>query len=447
MSRLYVIGHVNPDTDSIASAIGYAWLLRERDDEDAVACRAGPLNPQTTWVLKNLEIDPPLLLTDASPRFEAVTYRLNTTTPDLPLSEAWAIASRTGGIAPVVEDDGKPYGLITGLSLFNFLGKIIGPHPRRQEMRISEILDLPCREACDIHAPRYPCNTRIRDIINRILREEHNEFLIVDESGFYVGVARQRDVLNPPRLRIVMVDHNEARQAISSVEEAEIVEILDHHRLGNPSTHVPIRFTVDVVGSTSTLVSEKIEEAGLSAPPEIAGMLLAGLVSDTLVLTSPTTTPRDEAAGERLSRWAFVRGGKLHGETIKSFGEKVLQAGAGLETRDPAEIVSSDLKTYEAGGFRFAIAQAEVTNLMQLDDNLKPLNKALKDLRESRALDFAMLMVTDVVRGSSRLLLNNSPYVLQDLPYPKQPDETLLAEGIVSRKKQLLPTILGMLEA
>lgn len=445
-SRLYVIGHVNPDTDSIASAIGYAWLLRERDGEDAVAARAGALNPQTTWVLKRLNLEPPILFGDASPRFEAVALRLNTTTPDQPLSEAWSIASRTGGVVPVVEEDGRPFGLITGLSLFNFLGKLLGPHPRRQEMKIASLLDVPCREACDTRVPRFPSNTRIRDVLHRVLREEHNEFIVVDENDLYLGIARQRDVLNPPRLRLVMVDHNEARQAINAVEEAEIVEILDHHRLGNPSTHIPIRFTVDVVGSTSTLVSEKTEESGLSAPPEIAGVMLAGLLSDTLILSSPTTTERDHEAAQRLARWAFVRGGPLHGETIKSFGEQVIQAGAGLETRSPADIVGSDMKTYDAGGFKFAVAQVEVTNLLQLDEHLNTLNDALQDLRESNGLDFAMLMVTDVVRGSSRLMVNNPPYVLEDLPYPKQSDGTLLAEGVVSRKKQLLPTMLSMLE-
>ena len=112
----------------------------------------------------------------------------------------------------------------------------------------------------------------------------------VDEQGQYVGICRQRDLLNPPRLKVILVDHNEAQQSLASLEEAELLEILDHHRLGNPSTRVPIRFTVDTVGSTSTLVSERIEDAGLSAPPNIAGVMLAGLLSDTLILNSPTTT-------------------------------------------------------------------------------------------------------------------------------------------------------------
>ena len=153
--RTYVIGHVNPDTDSIASAIGYAWLLKERDGIDSVAARAGAMSMQTLWVLDRLRLTPPMLLTDASPRFEIVTRRMDTTTPDSPLREAWVNAKRKGGVAPIVKDDGTPYGLITGLTLFSFLGEIIGTHPRRQEMPISEVLDVPCHEAADTNVPGF----------------------------------------------------------------------------------------------------------------------------------------------------------------------------------------------------------------------------------------------------------------------------------------------------
>jgi len=447
MDRIYVIGHVNPDTDSIASAVGYAWLLRERDGDDVVAARAGPVNPQTSWVLKRLGLEAPALLTDASPRFESVTRRLDTAAPDDLLQDAWAILNRTGGTAPLVNpDDGKPVGMITGLSLFNLMARHVGAHPRRQSMRISEILDFPCREACDSSVPRFQISVHIRDMLVRVLREEHNDFLIVDEQGLYAGVTRKQDVLNPPRLRLILVDHNEPGQSLGAIEEAELIEILDHHRLGNQSTRAPIRFSVDVVGSTSTLVSERIEEAGLSAPPNIAGLLLAGLLSDTLILTSPTTTPRDHLAAERLGRWAFVRNGPLAGEKLQSYGEQVIEAGAGLSTRDPFEIVSTDIKTYESGGHHFAISQVEVTDLRQLDEHLDELRQALVRLRQERQLDFATLMVTDVVDNTSSLLTVNSPPLLDDLPYPKQQDGTLLASGVVSRKKQLLPVMLSLLE-
>ncbi len=446
MPTIYVVGHVNPDTDSIASAVGYAWLLRERDDVRAVPARAGSLNKQTTWVLKRLQIKPPKLLTDASPRFAAVSRRMDTVTPAQPLRDAWAIANRTGGVAPVVNEDGTPYGLITGLSLFDFLGRLVGPRPQGEDQRICDFLARPAAEACDTSVPRFRADTHIRDALNRILREEHNFFLVVDEKGRYHGVCRQRDLLNPPRLQVILVDHNEPSQAIGALEEAELLEVLDHHRLGNPHTKAPIRFAVDVVGSTSTLVSERIAEAGLSAPPEIAGLLLAGLLSDTLILTSPTTTDRDHQAAERLARWAFIIGSPLEGETLQSFGEALLEAGAGLSSRDPDEVVSTDLKEYTAGGFHFGIAQAEVTSLVQLDEHLEAVQAALDRLRAQRGWDFVILMVTDVVRGSSRLVFSQPPEVLNDLPYPRLPDGTRMAEGVVSRKKQLLPVVLGLLE-
>ena len=445
--RIYVVGHVNPDTDSISSAIGYAWLLRERDGNDVAAARAGALNPQTTWVLNRLQLDAPQLLTDASARFEVVTRRMDTTAPDNPLRDAWAVANRTGGVAPLINDDGTPYGLITGLSLFTFFSKWVGPHLKRQEMRIADILDAPSYEAAETGILRFKSGSRIRDALPRILREERNFFFVIDENLKYVGVCRQRDLLNPPRLRVILVDHNESEQAIGALEEAEIIEILDHHRLGNPSTRTPIRFTVDIVGSTSTMVSERIEEAGLSAPPDIAGILLSGLISDTLLLTSPTTTQRDQQAAERLARWAFSWESALQDETLQSFGEQVLKAGAGLSTRQPDEIVSTDMKIYDAGGMKFSISQAEVTNLMQIGKYLNSLRVALEELRTKKNLAFSMLMITDVVRGSSRLLVSDAPIILDELPYLQESDGTRHASGMVSRKKQLLPVILGLLES
>ena len=442
----YVIGHVSPDTDAIASAMGFAWLLQDKSPGTIQAARAGQLNPQTTWVLERLALDPPLLLPDASPRFTDIVHRLNTTTPEHPLREAWAVANRTGGVAPVLNPDGTPYGLVTVLSLFAFMSRFVGSHRRREDLRIGDMLDRPCKEACDTKVPHLQASNRIKDALPRILREERSEFWVVDENGAYVGICRQREALNPPRLKLILVDHNEQQQALGALEEADLLEILDHHRLDNPTTREPIRFTVDVVGSTSTLVSERIDQSGLSAPPKLAGLLLAGLLSDTLILTSPTTTPRDHEAADRLARWAFMSGAPLEDETIESYGEQILAAGAGLSSRSATEIVSADFKVYDSAGVRFGIGQAEVTNLAQLGENLDELKQALIDLGDSRGLDFVMLMVTDVVRRTSRLVVTRDVPALEVLPFPHRPDGTMDAEGVVSRKKQLLPVVLGALE-
>jgi manganese-dependent inorganic pyrophosphatase len=445
-NSIFVVGHVNPDTDSIAAAIGYAWLLRERDGMDTVAARAGATNLQSAWVLKTLGLDVPVLITDASPRFDSVVRRLDTTLPDRPLTEAWSIASKTGGIAPILNEDGTPYGLVTGRSLFEFFSLQVGSKPEKKSQAIGDILNLPCDKAADTQVLKFQINAKIRDNLQRLLREEGDEFWVIDEKGRYVGICRQRDLLNPPRLKVILVDHNEVQQSIASMEETELLEILDHHRLGNPSTHMPIKMVVDIVGSTSTLVSEQIEEAGLRPPAAVAGMMLAGLLSDTLNLTSPTSTERDRTAADRLSRWTFVKGSPLEKETRETFGQKVLSASAGLASRTPNEVVNSDMKIYTAGDLNFAISQVEVSSLNEINGHIATLSKALNDLRDTKKLDFAMLMVTDVVRGSSRLLLSNPPVALEELPYKPLMDNTRMAEGVVSRKKQLLPVVLGLLE-
>jgi manganese-dependent inorganic pyrophosphatase len=446
LEKIYVIGHVNPDADSIASAMGYAWFLSALTGEEYVPARAGPVNEQTIWVLDRLSLQAPELLADASPRFESVTQRLDTVAPGRPISEAWMLVNRTGYAAPVVDQDGLPYSLITGMSLFSYLGELVGPHLNREDVALRELFDRPCGDVGDRNVPSFFKGSRIRDALPRILREERNEFWVVDEEGRYMGICRQRNLLNPPRLQLILVDHNEVGQALGSLDEADLLEVLDHHRLGNPPTHLPIRFQVDIVGSTSTLVSERIEEAGMSAPPELAGLLLAGLISDTLLHTSPTTTDRDHQAADRLARWAFVGGSPLEGESLETYGEKVLKAGSDLLTRDPASVVRGDLKIYDSADLHFGVAQIEVTDFMNIADQVQVLGDALDQLQEQEGLDFAVLMVTDIVGGSSRLILRGNVPFTDELPYRQLPDGSFSAEEVVSRKKQLVPVLLALLE-
>jgi manganese-dependent inorganic pyrophosphatase len=165
-----------------------------------------------------------------------------------------------------------------------------------------------------------------------------------------------------------------------------------------------------------------------------------------LIFSSPTTSDRDRQAGVRLARWAFTAGSPFANETLETFGQKVITAGTGLRTRPPGEVVQTDMKVYSSEPYHFSISQAEVSDMFEVSDHVEGLQKALQDLQAARGLDFAVLMVTDVVGGSSRLLTANPPPALAGLPYKPMPDGTWIAEGIVSRKKQLLPVILGMLE-
>ena len=446
MIPIHVIGHINPDTDAIAAAVGYAWLLRERDKKDARACRAGALNPQTDWALKHFSLEPPLLLADASPRFSAIARKLDHEPPDTTLGQAYALAFRTGSVAPLVSTDDRPVGMLTGASVFRYLAQTLAERPDLAALPVGQLLAMPAIEAADTDVPAYGVNEVIRDARDRILRAEHDDFWVLDEQGRYAGGFRTPDALNPPRLQVVLVDHNEPGQALGALDEADLLEVLDHHRLGNATTRLPIPFVIDPVGSTSTLVTERVAASGLRPPWQIAGLLLAGLLSDTLILTSPTTTERDRRIAARLWGWAAVEDSPLVGSSVETFGRALLQAGAGLGSRSAAEIVSGDFKLFDAGAIKFGLAQIEVTRLEELDGRLEEIRAALNDLRARHGLALAVLMVTNVVHKVSRLVLSGETARLRDLPYARRPDGTLEAPGLVSRKVQLLPAILGLLQ-
>jgi manganese-dependent inorganic pyrophosphatase len=420
MEPVYVIGHVNPDTDAIAAAMGYAWVLRERDGQNAIAARAGPPNPQTTWVLKTLGLEAPRYLPDASPRFERIARTLPPVNPDRPLREAWAVASASRSGAPVVGTGGQPLGLVTGDSVFRFLSQQMDERLDLDNISVARVLAVPCGVAMDADVPRFACTMRVRDARGRVLRDERDDFFVVDEEGKYFGICRTPDVLNPPRLRLVLVDHNEAGQAVGALDEADLVEVLDHHRLGNPPTNIPIPFTVDPVGSTSTLVTERI-------------------------VAAPTTTDRDRVAADSLAAWCLGTP-PLTFDTVEAYGEAVLSAGSGLAVRGIDAIMNSDLKLYEAGDFKFGIAQVEVANRHELTERLEEIRTGLAALAETKGLNLAVLMVTDVVRGSSRLVVAGpQASQVEDMPYLRLPDGTFDAPDVVSRKKQLLPTMLSLL--
>ena len=367
--------------------------------------------------------------------------------PDRPLREAWAVASAGNTGAPVVGADGIPLGLVTGNSVFQFFSRKMEERLDLGNVSVARMLSEPCSEAVDAEGPRFPLNMRVRDGRSRVVREERNDFLVVEESGKYFGICRSPDVLNPPRLQLILVDHNEAGQAIRALDEADLLEVIDHHRLGNPPTRMPIPFTIDPVGSTSTLITERILTAGCKPPPKLAGLLLAGILSDTLILKSPTTTPRDKTAALWLGDNFFAgTEGAFPFNDIVSYGNAIQMASTGMAKRKAVEIVTTDLKLYETDSAKFAVAQVEVPNLLEINERLEEIVGEMKDQRKARGLDLFILMVTDVVRDSSRLVMVGETGRLEEMPYTCLPDGTLEAVGVVSRKKQLLPVLLDLLQ-
>ncbi len=444
--KILVIGHRNPDTDAIASAVGYAWLLDTLGPSHYVAGRTGKVNAQTAFALDRFGVEAPGLVSDIWARVSDLTETLPSLKKGQTLLEACQSVAKSRRPAPLLDEDGKPIALLSGAELFANLADALSS---TSVLALAKELDRPAETVVESLGTVLSAEEHVRDVVGQALRSEQDDFIVVDGTGRYVGLCKKSALLAPPRRKLVMVDHNEATQAVPGLEDADLVEVLDHHRLGNVPTTIPIRFTVDIVGSCSTLVAEcGIETCGVF-PASIAGLLLSGILSDTLVFRSPTTTPRDRKAAERLAGMAGVFAPDASEEAvhaaIEAYGQALLAAGAGLGARSAEEVVSTDLKFYETGALSAGIAQVEVASFRELAPRLEELRVALRKMVDDRKLALALLMVTDVVRGNSRLVAVGNPRIVSALPYAHLDDETLDATGVVSRKKQLLPAVLTAL--
>jgi len=262
-------------------------------------------------------------------------------------------------------------------------------------------------------------------------------FPILNEDGTLAGILSKSDFLKPPSRQLILVDHNELSQAVHGADRVPIIEVLDHHRLGGFASSSPILFWNNPVGSTSTLVTLSYRQAGIPIPPRIAGLLMAGLISDTLNLTSPTATPVDKQALEHLSEIAKTSPAEL--------AEQIFSVGSPLLTMKPSQVVTADCKEYEENGIRFSVAQIEEISFSHLPEKQTGLVEALEDYCNRRKLLFSALLVTDVNTQTSLLLVCGVPEFLRRIDFPAHGPNTWEVNGIVSRKKQLLPYLLQCL--
>lgn len=282
-------------------------------------------------------------------------------------------------------------------------------------------------------------DTRISEARRRFGTLAAPALMVTDDDGRLIGLLSKSDVLKPVPTQLVLVDHNEMTQAVPGADEVTIIEIIDHHRLGSLNTSQPILFINEPVGSTSTIVADLFRRDGLRPSPAIAGVLMSGLISDTLNLQGPTTTAKDSSVLAWLAGIAQVNPGQL--------AEEIFNSGSVILANSPAHVVRSDHKVYEEDGVRFAVSQVEELGFGNFWQHAKPLAAALDDLREAETLFFAALLVTDVNTQNSLLLVKGDAALIQRIGYAHvEKDEIFDLPGIVSRKKQLIPYFTSLLK-
>lgn len=539
MSEILVIGHRNPDTDAICSAVGYAEFKRRTGMAEAVAARCGDTNDRIDFVLNTFGVPAPKFVADVSPKVRDVMQsRITSVTPDTTAADALGLMDeRNIRILPVLDGSQRCCGLLSLFKLSKFLfpaanrlvdsrrvlsslsnlaktlhGELlVAHHPEAEEdltliigamslesfaQRLDslpheklavvvgdrwDIQNLAIREGVravivtgglkveaktieaaqrkkvslitSIHdtattASLCRAAVAVRHVLNEeflcfrehaplaVVRDEatssgYQIFPVLDPQGQTVGILSKTDFLKTVTRKLILVDHNELSQAVQGAEEVEIIEIIDHHRIGALTTHQPILFRNEPVGSTSTIVADCFFRHGVQLPQPIAGLLLAGLVSDTLNLTSPTTTARDSEVLQKLEQ--------ISGVNAREFTEKLFASGSLLTLSTAPKAITTDCKEYAEGGVTFSVAQIEEIGFDQFWKRKAELLEALEKYRARRKYLFSALLVTDVTTQSSRLLVADEEGFSAQIDYPKLEPGIYELRDVVSRKKQLLP--------
>ncbi|HEY4989588.1 MAG TPA: putative manganese-dependent inorganic diphosphatase [Opitutaceae bacterium] len=281
-------------------------------------------------------------------------------------------------------------------------------------------------------------DARISEIRRKIATLAAPAIILMDENGTLAGMLSKSDLLKPSQTKLVLVDHNEITQAVNGAEEVQITEIIDHHRLGPMNTSAPILFINEPVGSTCTIVAELFRTARLTPTPETAGIMMSGLISDTLHLNSPTTTPKDAEILAWLS--------KIAGVESRALAEAIFSSGSVIQAHSPEEIVRADHKIYTEEGVRFSVSQVEELGFSTFWNRAKDIASALADLRKKERLSFSALLVTDINTQNSLLLVKGDQELIERITYSHiEKDEIFDLPGIVSRKKQLIPYLTSLL--
>ncbi len=274
---------------------------------------------------------------------------------------------------------------------------------------------------------------------NQIFRSPQTVFPVLDNNRF-VGVLSKSDLVNPPKPELVLVDHNELSQAVQGAEDAEIIEVLDHHRLGGSlKSNTPIRFFMDPVGSTCTLVARMFRQHNIEPTPGIALCMASGMISDTLFLRSPTTTDVDRDMLTWLGQFCSLN--------LEEYANEFFQVGSALRTCTPEAVVREDCKEFEESGRRFSISQIEEIGFDLFWQRKAELAAALDNLAKQNDLEFSALLVTDIASNGSMLLMSHEPAGWEEINYPELEENLYKLDNVVSRKKQLLPLIASLMES
>ena len=540
--KVWVVGHKNPDTDSICAAISYAYLKNQSGDKKTyVAKRAGAVNEETRYVLERFGVEEPPLVSYAGAQIKDINIRKTAgVSNQISLKRAWELMKKLEVVTlPVTNQFGKLEGVIVtkdiATSYMDVLDNCVLSKARTQYKTIAETIDgevyagnehahfvrgkvviatsnpeymadyiedddlviLGDREEAQMQAIRsnasciiiggglevaeevkklaekrdcviittpfdtfsvarlinqsmpikqymtrrelvtFDIDDYVDDVKDVMSRVRHRDFPVLGSNGNYVGMISRRNLMNMQKKQIILVDHNEKSQAVDGIGEAEILEIIDHHRLGSLETVSPVYFRNQPLGCTSTIIYQMYQEQRVEIPKEIAGLLLSAIISDTLMFRSPTCTPFDKGVAKRLAEIADV--------DIEDHAKKMFRAGSDFKNKTTEEIFYQDFKIFHTEDCDFCVAQISAMSGEELEQIGEQLRPFLPQVLGEKRLNMVYVMLTDILEESSKIIFagEDAGKILAHA-FKKQEDaDGILLDGIISRKKQMIPTLMN----
>ncbi len=430
MSKIYITGHRNPDMDSLCSAYAYANLKNRIDsDNEYIPVRIGNLTKSIQKFFESIGAEPPIYKNHIYPVVKDVILepgeRIDINMPLVSLSKFYNEVNPSS--YPIY--DGNDF---VGLLSVDDIAIWLMQKLEKNEKIDSETL---IKDVLKIREDKFDALDYFEDGKAIMIKSKLRGFPVYEDNK-YIGYVTRRCFLESPKHNVILVDHNEASQSIKGLETANIVEIIDHHRLGALKTILPIYMDIEPLGSTCTIVYQQYLKHNIK-PNEIeAKVLLAGLISDTVILKSPTTTKTDIDTANDLTKLAKVN--------LNEFAEKMFSSMGGLTADVANEKIESDFKIYAENGVSVGIGQCEVVTLRDLDNYKEAYLKTLDEVRLKNSLNWAMLMITDVIKETS-VLLTTDFKLNKNIQYKKIENNIYDMPGVLSRKKQLLPDILSLI--
>lgn len=540
---VFVIGHKNPDTDSICAAITYANLKNKAFGGNYIACRAGHLNEETQFVLSHFGVDVPAYIKDVRTQVRDMEIRrLDGVTSNLSLKNAWAKMRDADVVTLCATEGGKLTGIVTTNDIVETYMDVIDPHilsqaktsyknivetldgelivgniedslesgkvviaaaspemmenviekgdivilGNRYETQLCAIeLEASCIIVCEgaevtrtiksqaaehgtkiITTPHdtfvvarlinqsmpidyimkkdnlatFYMDDFIEDIQEVMASMRHRYFPVLDKNDNYIGMISRRNFLGAHKKQMILVDHNEKNQAVNGADSADILEIIDHHRLRTIETSGPVFFRNQPLGSTCTIIYLMYKEYGVEIDPKTAGLLLAAILSDTLMFRSPTCTQVDRNAGEELSKIAQI--------DYEEFAKEMFHAGSNLSGKSAGEILHQDFKKFTVDDLTIGIGQINSMSSEELVEIRNRIEPELKNVTGDDGLDMIFFMLTNIIDESSEIIFsgNKALHTINSAFGLSAEGDSVVLPGVVSRKKQLLPAIVEAMQ-